>query len=375
MTKIPTNNKRKPTPKKSFSMQNFKKKIGGEDIPDKSMKWIPCAKAMKEATGLPGIPKGYVTLARGFSNTGKSTLACEAAVAAQKMGILPIIIDTENNIGEKRLKLMGLDFNNDFYLFIDNDYLLQNYGKKQNKNRNEAAIEDMGACINDLLDMQDSGELPYDLLFIIDSLGTLDCIKSVDAMEKDTTNNNMWNAGAFERTFKYLINNRIPSSRKENKEYTNTIIGVQKIWIDNMGAGVVKHKGGEAFFYGARLIYHYGGIVAHSTKKITATSKGRDVSYGIETKVGVIKNQINDDLGGIAMEGKIVSTPHGFIGVDKEDIEKYKKENIQFFREVLGSNVGVDDLATSYSRGDDSMDCETLQDTLIANNDFDQEKE
>ena len=32
-------------------------------------------------------------------------------------------IDTENNIGRNRLKLMGFDFDSDFYLFIDNEYL------------------------------------------------------------------------------------------------------------------------------------------------------------------------------------------------------------------------------------------------------------
>lgn len=357
--------KRKPTPKKSFSLGDFKKKIGGEEIPDKPMEWIKCSSAIKSATGLPGIPKGYVSLARGFSNTGKSTIACEAAVSAQKMGILPIIIDTENNIGMKRLKLMGFEWEDNnpdnFGLYIDNDYLLQNYGKVQNKNRNEAAIEDMGAFVTDILNKQDNGELPFDLIFIIDSLGTLDCIKSVDAMEKDTSNNNMWNAGAFERAFKYLINNRIPSSRKENKKYTNTMIGVQKIWIDSMGAGVVKHKGGEAFFYGARLIYHYGGIAAHGTKKVNATSKGKDVSYGIEAKIVVIKNQVNDDLGGIAMEGKIVSTPHGFIGADKVDIDNYKKDNIQYFRDILGNDVDAEDLTTKYSANDDTVDIDDFK--------------
>ena len=374
MAGVPKNNNRKPTAKKSFSMQNFKKKTNTEDVPDKPLKWLKLSPALKEATGLPGIPLGYVTLARGFSNTGKSTVACEAAVAAQKEGVLPIIIDTENNIGRKRLEMMGFDTSDDFYIEIDNAYLLENYGKKQDKNRNEAAIEDMAECIKDFLKMQEDGDLPFDLLFVIDSLGTLDCIRSVNAQEKNTSDNNMWNAGAFEKSFKYLLNDKIPSSRKENNKYTNSIVGVQKIWIDSMGAGVVKHKGGEAFFYGARLIYHFGGVAAHSTKKVNATSKGRDVSYGIETKVGVVKNQINDDLGGIAMEGKIISVPHGFIGSEKIDIDKYKKENIQYFRTALGSDVNAEDLATVYTKGDDGMDVETLTDTINANVDFDNEK-
>ena len=202
---------------------------------------------------------------------------------------------------------MGFDWDNAIY--IDNDYLLEHFGKKQDKNRSEAAIEDMATCINYYLDLQDSGELPVDLFFGIDSFGTLDCIKSVNAADKGSSDNNMWNAGAFEKAFKYLLNNRIPASRKINKEYTNTLVAVQKIWIDSSSGGMptVKHKGGEAAFYGSRLIYHFGGTMSHATKKVKAVSKGKEITFGIETKVSIIKNQIDGDLGGIALEGKIIS--------------------------------------------------------------------
>lgn len=339
---------RKPLAKKEFSLKDFKKKINGEDIPQKPLEWISLGEAWKEQTGLPGIPLGYTTLARGFSNTGKSTLVSIGLVEAQKRGILPIIIDTENNLGRKRLEKMGFDWDNDFYMYIDNDYLLENYGKKQDKNRTEATIEDMANCINDFLDMQENGELPFNLFFGVDSFGTLDCIKTVNAADKGSSDNNMWNAGAFEKAFKYLLNNRIPSSRKINKKYTNTLVCVQKIWIDSMGGGMpaVKHKGGEAAFYGARLIYHFGGTLSHGTKKVKATSKGKEVTFGIETKISVVKNQIDGDLGGIALEGKIISVPTGLISVEKTSIDQYKKDNILYFRNILGEELDADDIGT-----------------------------
>ena len=158
----------------------------------------------------------------------------------------------------------------------------------------------------------------------------------------------MWNAGAFEHAFKSLINSRIPSSRKQNKEYINTMIAVQKIWIDNMGAGVVKHKGGEAFFYGARLIFHHGGIAAHTTKLVGATSKGRSVNYGVEAKISIAKNHIDGPLGGISMEGKLISTPHGFIFA--EDIDGYKKDHIKYFRDILGDDtISAEDIGNKYT--------------------------
>lgn len=331
---------RKPVAKKEFSLDDFKKEYECDTVEQKPLQWISLGDDWKEETGLPGIPIGYGTLARGFSNTGKSTLVSLGLVGAQKMGMLPIIIDTENNLGMKRLTRMGFDPKN--CIVFDNDKLLENFGKKQDKNRTEATIEDTAACVNYFLDLQEAGKLPFDLFFGIDSFGSLDCIRSVNAADKGSTDNNMWNAGAFEKSFKYLLNNRIPSSRKIDKPYTNTIVAVQKIWIDSMSGGmpVVKHKGGEAGFYGSRLIYHFGGVASHSTKKVKATSKGKEVTFGIETKVSVVKNQIDGELGGIALEGKIISVPTGLIRADKSAVDQYKKDNISYFREILGDIVG-----------------------------------
>ena len=345
---VPTNDRfRKPTPKKNFSLDDFKKKSGGVDVPDKVLRWISASESLQSSTGLPGFPMGYVSLARGFSNTGKSTAICEAIVNAQKMGVLPIIIDTENNLGRERLSKMGFDWTSGFYFEVNNDYLLHNFGKKKDQKRKEASIEDLKDAIDYFIDEQETGNLPFDLLFAIDSLGTLDCNKTIMAQENNTSDNNMWNAGAFEKQFKYMLNNTIPSSRKENKPYTNTVIGVQKIWIDNMGMGVVKHKGGETFYYGSRLIYHFGGIAAHGTKKVEATSKKRSVTYGIETNVSVAKNQIDCELGGVSFEGKIISTPHGFIV--PEGIDDYKKDNLLYFRNALGSDVNVEDIEDKFT--------------------------
>ena len=255
---VPTNAVRKPTPKKKFSLDDFKKKVGAVDVKSKELIWIPIDPALQETTGMPGAPRGYVTEFRGYSNTGKSTALMKSIVNAQKMGDLPIIIDTENNIdiGNERLTLMGFDWEGD-YILVNNKYLLDNFGKVQDKNRKEASIEDMAKAMFYFVDQQDSGLLPYNLFFAIDSIGTLNCIKTINALEKDTSDNNMWNAGAYEKSFMSFLNNTIPNSRRIDNPYTNTVVAVQKIWYDSMNK-VVKHKGGETFFFGSRLIYHFG---------------------------------------------------------------------------------------------------------------------
>ncbi len=338
---------KKATAKKSFSLETFKKKVGGEDMPDKPLEWFQCSPAFQKATGLPGFPKGYVSLSRGFTNTGKSTAISEAVVAAQKLGVLPIIIDTENNLGRDRLGKIGFDWDNDFYIDIDNQYLLDNFGKKKDKDKKEASIEDLGDCIHYFLDQQEAGELPYDLLFMIDSIGVLDCNMVITAKANDSNQNNMWNAGSFERAFKSLVNYRIPNSRKQNHKHTNTMIAVQKIWTQGTPPMItVKHKGGEAFAYGARLIYHHGGIMAHGTKAIGAKFGDKEILYGIRAGIEVFKNQVDGPLGGISFASTLISTPHGFIGADKESIDEYKRKNISFFKETLGKDVNAEDIET-----------------------------
>lgn len=329
---VPSNTVRKPTAKKTFSLDEYKKKRGATTVASKPLVWIPIDDGLREATGMPGVPKGYVTLFRGYSNTGKSTALMRGIVNAQKMGEFPIIIDTENNIdeGNVRLTKMGFDWDGD-YLLINNKYLLENYGIKQNKDRKEAAIEDMAKALYDFLDDQKSGALPTDVFIAIDSIGTLNCIKTIDALEKDTSDNNQWNAGAYEKSMMSLLNNAIPNTRRLDSEFTTTVAAVQKIWYDAMNK-VVKHKGGETFFFGSRLIYHFGGIITHGTRRVTATSKKRDLNFGFENKVNIAKNHIDGEWGGISLEGKIISTPTGFIYGDKESENAYKKEHILYFR-------------------------------------------
>jgi hypothetical protein len=319
--------------KKSFSLSNFKALEGfNDEVKDKDLVWIPLSDAYQQVTGLPGIPKGYVSLARGFSNTGKSTTMMELIRGCQQMGILPVIIDTENNFSWEHAREIGIEFNevcnehgeivsyDGDFIYVNNEILISKYGRKRDKNCDEAVIEDVAELTENLLDMQKKGDLPYELCFMWDSIGTLDCLQCITSKSR----NNMWNAGALETSFKTLVNGKIPSSRKESRQYTNTFFAVQKIWIDSMqGAGVIKHKGGEAFFYAARLILHFGGIQSHGTARLSATANKRDYSFGIETKLEVFKNQVT----GISYKGKIISTPHGFIASGSTNVEKYKNDH------------------------------------------------
>lgn len=331
--------------KKNFDLSAYKAVNKLDDgVKDKPQEWIPLSAAFQTVTGLTGIPKGVVSIMRGYSNTGKSTALMEAAIGCQKLGILPVIIDTENGWGWEHGKDMGLEFEEDidpstgevtgysgFFIYVNNQHLINMFGGK----RDVAVIEDVAQFCHNTLKDQTNGDLPYEICFLWDSVGTLDCLKSYES----DSSNNQWNAGAMEAAFKSLINFKIPGSRKENKPYTNTMVVVNKIWLDNMqGSGVVKNKGGEAFFYGSRLIVHFGGIQSHATKKLFAKANGKDYCYGTETKVAVEKNHIN----GTSYKGQLISTAHGFIL--PTEVEQYKKDNKKYIlnKMNLGGDVDIE---------------------------------
>ena len=70
----------------TFSLDKFKKgkNLGQSSSNFKPQAWINFSEPVKEMLEMPGIPKGHITLVRGHSNTGKTTLLIEAAIEAQK---------------------------------------------------------------------------------------------------------------------------------------------------------------------------------------------------------------------------------------------------------------------------------------------------
>jgi len=353
--------KGQPQKKMAFDIETFKKDNGLDlVIKEKPESYLPFHEAFHEAVGIPGPPRGYVTLFRGFSDTGKSTAIYESIVGAQKIGDFPVIIDTEGNFNWEHAKLIGMEFEDVYgevvdeetgeiktevvnhkgnFLFFNGKHLLDRYrnfdysdGKEKSKSlRGEPVVEDVAKLMNDLLTLQDEEKLPYNLVFLWDSIGSVGCFKGATS----GSNNNMWVAGAIASAFNSLLNFRIPTSRNEDSPYTNTFIGVQKVWLDSQGGGMptVKHKGGEAFKFGARIIVHMGGKLGSGSVRKKATAGGNEYMIGSEVKIEVSKNHVN----GIEKFGKILSTPHGFVNPDK--FEEYKKEHKDFILAKLNTEL------------------------------------
>jgi hypothetical protein len=319
--------------KKSFNIDAFKKsKFLDQSVKFKPQRWIKLSEAFQDVISLPGIPMGHISLLRGHSDTGKTTAMLEAAVAAQKMGVLPVFIITEMKWNWEHAQQMGFEMEpvvdtetgevidyKGFFLYVDRGSL--------------NTIEDVASFIADLLSEQASGKLPFDLCFFWDSVGSIPCRLSVESNK----NNNEWNAGAMSQQFGNFINQKIVLSRKENQPYTNTFVAVNKVWVAKPNSPMeqpkMKNKGGDTMFFDASLVVTFGNISNSGTSKIKATKDGKDVEFAKRTKISVDKNHVT----GVQTKGTVTMTVHGFIADDKKAIDLYKKEHSKDWLQILGS--------------------------------------
>ena len=318
--------------KSKFDLTKFKeKKMLNSNVKFKEQKWIPLSSAFQDVTSVPGIPMGHIVLLRGHSDTGKTTAMIEAAVSAQKMGVLPVFIVTEMKWNWEHAIQMSLQVNE---IIDESTGEILNYeGNFIYVDRETLhTIEDVAAFVLDLLDEQKKGNLPYDLLFLWDSIGSIPCEMSV----KSNKNNNEWNAGAMSTQFGNNVNQKITLSRKESSPYTNTLVCVNKVWTAKaevpMGQPKLMNKGGFAMWFDATFVVTFGNISNAGTSKIKAIKDGKQVEFAKRTNIQIDKNHIN----GVQSRGKIIMTPHGFINDTDKELKSYKDAHASEWMKVLG---------------------------------------
>jgi hypothetical protein len=315
-----------------FDLGAFKDKKGlRQNVKFKDQEWIPLSSAFQDVTSIPGIPMGHIVLLRGHSDTGKTTALLEAAVSAQKRNILPVFIITEMKWSWDHAKMMGMDVNEVVdkttgeitnyegnFIYVDRETI--------------NSIEDVAGFILDLMDEQKKGNLPYDLLFLWDSIGSVPCEMSI----KSNKNNNEWNAGAMSTQFGNSVNQRITLSRKESSPYTNTLVCINKVWTlkaeSPMGQPKLMNKGGYAMWFDSTFVVTFGNVMSAGTSKIKAIKDGKQVEFAKRVNIQIDKNHIN----GVTTRGKIVMTPHGFINDNDRELKDYKDARKDDWAAILG---------------------------------------
>ena len=318
--------------KSKFDLSSFKEKKGlKQNVKFKDQEWIPLSSAFQDVTSIPGIPTGHIVLLRGHSDTGKTTALLEAAVSAQRRSILPVFIITEMKWNWEHAKQMGLQV--DEVVDEETGEIVNYEGEFIYADRETIhSIEDVAKFILDLMDEQKRGNLPYDLVFLWDSIGSVPCEMSI----KSNKNNNEWNAGAMSTQFGNSVNQRITLSRKESSEFTNTLVCINKVWTAKaespMGKPKLMNKGGFAMWFDSTFVVTFGNISNAGTSKIKAIKDGKQVEFAKRVNLQIDKNHIN----GVTTRGKIVMTPHGFINDDDKELKAYKNENAKAWQDILG---------------------------------------
>jgi len=307
---------------KKNNFDSIKKKFSKE-AEYKADRFLDLGDAFLDATGIPGPAMGHINMFLGHSDTGKTTALIKAAVDAQKKGVVPVFIITEQKWNWDHAVLMGFDKDSDYLFNSDFEY-----------------IEQITEYINEILDAQEKGDIESDLIFLWDSVGSVPC-----KMTYEGKGGKQHNASVLADKIGMGLNQRISGSRRSDKKNTNTLIIVNQPWVelpDNpFGQPKIKAKGGEAIWLNSTLVFLFGNQKGAGTTKISITKDKRKVKIATRTKISIMKNHVN----GLGYEdGRILVTAQDFMkgrddGEEKRSIEEYKKLHGDYISKMLGVNV------------------------------------
>lgn len=311
--------------KKEISLDSIKSKFS-TSTKYKPEQFYNCGEAFMEACGLPGPAMGSINMFLGHSNTSKTTALVLTAVDAQKKGHLPVFIITEKKWSWKHSVELGLDAHQKEDGSWDGNFIF---------NDSFDYIEQATDFINEILDMQEEGSLPYNLCFLFDSIGSIPC-----RMTFEGRGGKMANASVLSDKIGMGIHSRITKTRKEEYPYINTLIFCNQPWVDNdmtnpMAQPEIKSKGGDAIWLASSLVFLFGKQKKAGINHIDATKNGRKVSFAIRTRISILKNHING-LG--YKDGKILAVHNGYVADTKDALDKYKKEYSEYWMEKLGGS-------------------------------------
>ena len=329
--------------KKDFSISSITSKYSSKTTykPDR---FLDLGDAFLDATGIPGPALGHINMFLGHSDTGKTTALLGAAADAIKKDILPVFIITEQKFDFGHAEIMGIPIETS----VDVETGEITYSGHFIFKNDFEYIEQITDFINEILDEQEKGNIPYDLLFLWDSVGSVPC-----KMTWEGKGGKQHNASVLSDKIGMGINQRISGSRRADKPHTNTLIIVNQPWVelpDNpFGQPKIKAKGGESIWLNSTLVFLFGNQKNAGTTKIDITRKGRKANIGSRSKISVMKNHVN----GISFaDGKIMVTSHGFMRMrdtaeEKKSREEYLKNNLDYigerlFGEQITNTEGID---------------------------------
>jgi len=214
-----------------------------------------------------GIPMGKVTVFAGESGAGKSFICSGNLIAnAQKQGIYPILIDSENALDEKWLHALGVDTSEDKLLKL-----------------NMAMIDDVAKMVSEFVKeykTMPEAERPK-VLFVVDSLGMLLTPTDVNQFEAGDMKGDM---GRKPKALAALVRNCVNMFGNLN---LGLVCTAHTYASQDMFDPDDKISGGQGFIYASSI------VVAMRKLKLKEDEDGNKISEvkGIRAACKVMKTR------------------------------------------------------------------------------------
>lgn len=281
-------------------------------------KWLEVCEAFAEAIELPGLPFGNITHVYGKPNTGKTTLLMQAIAAAQKKGILPILILTEHKFDFNRLaKFMGVDPEAMVVLHADNIETAYGYMEK--------IVRDLatGKLVFEVLD-----EATKEMKEVEIDMTNQDCFMFMDSLGNTMS----------ESELEYEVQDWDKSMGKAAKALKNLTKRINHLLSkvrDKCGILLLNQSYQSMPAYGPSIETPYGGdgvpyscvINLRLRRKgdLKITQNGKEIVIGLETIIQVMKNHTSH----VMPIGAVYTVASGMIPPTKEALEAFKKKYLK----------------------------------------------
>jgi RecA/RadA recombinase len=290
---------------KKFDIGDYRSKLKVSQAPLKDNKYIALEPCLQEIMGLPGIPLGHITQVYGKSDTGKTSLLFHAAAQAQKQGILPVLVITEHKVDWDRAEQMGFD---------PSGAIIE---------ENLEFLEDVFGFMDKIITDVTTEALPHDVCIFWDSVGNTISKDEVKINKDGTTEvgNPMMKAARVISSHMRVLSTKVGNTRKESCKYFVGTCFINRAYTKPPefygGRSTLVPYGGDAIWYNASLV-----LKTQRRQKLVAQKEGKEIGFGIVSKIGVEKNHISNTTN----SGDFVITSDKIFPNDRTQIASYKEE-------------------------------------------------
>lgn len=291
--------------KPPFDIGGYREKLKISQEPLKDNKYIVLDPCLQDIMGLPGIPLGHITQVYGKSDTGKTSLLFHAAAQAQKQGVLPVLIVTEHKVDWDRATQMGFD--------PDQAIIEENL----------EFLEDVFGFMDKIVSDVSRGALPQDVCIFWDSVGNTISRDEVKVNKDGTSDmgNPMMKAARVISSHMRVLSTKVGNTRKTSSDNFVGVCFINRAYTKPPefygGRSTIVPYGGDSIWYNATLV-----LKTQRRQKLVAQKDGKELGFGIVSKIGVEKNHISATTGA----GDFVITADKIFPNDKTHIIAYKEE-------------------------------------------------